>query len=125
MKIASDKYKGVYFNDKNGMWLTKIDIDNENLYKEYFYTENKAALAYNIKIKEYEDNPIINNIDNNSKKAIYNKPQENSPYPKRPVFCPYCNCWTIIVRRDSYKRLDCCGISTKDWDVMKQNKLRW
>jgi len=60
---TTSRYKGVYWNKRDRIWVVRITRDGSRLFVGRFTSENKAALAYNKKASElFGDFALINNI---------------------------------------------------------------
>ncbi|MFA5293027.1 MAG: AP2/ERF family transcription factor [Phycisphaerae bacterium] len=50
---CTSKYKGVWFNKREGKWMSAIKVDGKRIYLGYFDNEFDAARAYDIAAKKY------------------------------------------------------------------------
>jgi hypothetical protein len=62
---CTSKYKGVWFNKREGKWMSVIKVDGKRIFLGYFNNELGAAKAYDKAAKLYHGNFAVLNFPNN------------------------------------------------------------
>lgn len=60
---GTSKYKGVFYDKRYNVWLSRISVNNISLYLGTYYNERDAAIAYNTAaIKYYKEFANLNEV---------------------------------------------------------------
>jgi len=59
---CTSKYKGVWFNKREGKWMSAIKVDGKRIYLGYFDNQLAAAKAYDIAARLYHGNFAVLNF---------------------------------------------------------------